>query len=105
MASKSKFGTVAKALGEARRRFKCPVCGDPRPFIFWIEDFEPEHCPEGPHVKDVTQCQWQMGEARQAAELRRFCPEAFDGNGLMKPNGWALIAAKQRAAAAKPVTP
>jgi len=77
-----------------RQRFKCPVCGDPAPFMFWIEDFEPEECPEGPHVKNVTQCQSQMTMARQAAELRKFCPEAFDGNGKMLSNGWQMIFAK-----------
>ena len=29
------------------------------------------------------------------AERRKFCPEAFDGNGNILPNGWTLIFAKR----------
>jgi len=91
-------------MAEVRRpRFRCPICGDPAPFIFWIEDFKPEQCPEGDYVKNVTQCQQQMAVARQAAELRKFCPEAFDRDGRMLSRGWEMIFDKHKKM--QPATP
>lgn len=71
---------------------RCPVCGDPRPFIFWVDPQPPTECPYG--ATEVTNCSYQMNAAREAAERRRICPEAFDKNGNIKPGGLAMVMAK-----------
>ena len=76
-----------------RPSVKCPICGDHRPFVLWIDDEPPTECPMGPQVKTVTDCSWQMDDARMQAERRKQYPEAYDENGNMRPDGWAIIAA------------
>ena len=75
-------------------RHACPICGDPSVYVLWCDPVPPAGCPEGDHVKDVTMCRLQMAAAKQAAEWRKLCPEAFDTNGNIKPGGLALVLAK-----------
>lgn len=64
----------------------CPVCGDPAPFALWIEAEPPPTCPDDPAWPRRSLhsiCDRQLRKARQAAELRRLTPDAFDPNGTM----------------------
>lgn len=71
----------------------CPICGDPNAYPFWVTGGVPEGCPNddvwhkgGPvTIKNVTECQWQMAKAWQAAEFRKLVPDAFDETGTIKP--------------------
>lgn len=70
----------------------CPICGDPNAYPFWVDPDPPEGCPDdrewmqgrAPSIRNVTECARQMRKARQAAEFRKLCPDAFDENGKMK---------------------
>jgi len=67
----------------------CPVCGDPSAFVLWIDDEPPPTCPNDPAWPQRTVigiCQHQIRRARQAAELRRLTPDAFDAAGTMIPS-------------------
>ena len=81
-------------------RYKCPICGDQHVYKFWVDPRPPLGCPydddwqhdEGePSVTDVTQCQWQMAKAWQAAEFRKLVPDAFDEVGTMRPGQLARV--------------
>lgn len=67
-----------------RLKPKCPVCGDPGPFIFWQTEELPTECPYHPEAKSVTDCTYQMEKAWQSAEFRRLVPDAFDETGAIK---------------------
>lgn len=71
---------------------RCPVCGDPRPFIFWVDPEPPSECPYG--ATEVSNCSHQINEAKRAAAWRPLCPEAFDKNGDIRPGGLAMVMAK-----------
>ena len=62
----------------------CPICGDPGAYPLWVDKQPPEGCPEGDHIKSITECPWQMGRAKQRAAWRRLVPDAFDESGNMK---------------------
>jgi hypothetical protein len=72
-------------------KYACPICGDPHGFPIWIDKEPPIGCPKDmswhdgstPLVKNVTECEWQMKKAWQAAEFRKLVPHAFDENGNM----------------------
>lgn len=80
-------------------RYACPICGDPNAYPLWIDEEPPRGCPNdeldsdglicwhsgAPRITNVTECAYQMTKARQAAEMRKRCPEAFDENGKMIP--------------------
>lgn len=75
-------------------RYACPVCGDPNAFPLWVSHEPPAGCPDddewlmhgrAPSIRTVTECKHQMGKARQSAEFRTACPDAFDETGTMKP--------------------
>jgi len=78
--------------------YPCPICGDPRGFLFWFDDEPPAGCPQdkswhdggAPQIRNVTECRYQMAKAWQAAEFRRLVPDAFDENGKIKPGGETL---------------
>lgn len=74
-----------------REKRKCPICGDPGPFILWVDDEPPSECPYNPAAKNVTECAFQMKEAKRAALWRREVPEAFDAMGKIKPDGLYLV--------------
>ena len=64
----------------------CPICGDPQPFIFWIDKtVPPTECAYNPAAKSVTDCEHQMTEARRAALWRKVCPASFDAAGVIIP--------------------
>ena len=72
--------------------YPCPICGDPRAFLFWpISEPEPDRCPDdyerddGARTRNVTECASQMMMARQAVELLKNAPQCFDRNGVMLP--------------------
>lgn len=77
----------------------CPICGDPRAYPLWTAKVAPEACPDdrswhdgGPvTIANVTECPSQMARARQTAERRRLCPDAFDMNGNMLPGQLARV--------------
>lgn len=79
--------------------YACPVCGDPRAFPVWIDAEPPVGCPHddawmngnAPAIRTVTECRYQMGKARQAAEFRRLVPDAFDADGKMLPGRLADV--------------
>lgn len=102
--------TPARSLSEARRRLetgwrlprdqrRCPVCGDPGPFILWIEDEPPMGCAddaaglmgEARTIRNVTECPRQMRDARRAALWRKLFPEQFDTTGAILPGGLVHI--------------
>lgn len=74
------------------RRIACPVCGDPKVFGFWV-DVPPQGCAYDEEwkqgrpavVRSVAECPQYISIAREAADRRRFMPEAFDEHGKMKP--------------------
>ncbi|MGD9539070.1 MAG: hypothetical protein AB7P52_17695 [Alphaproteobacteria bacterium] len=68
-----------------RPRVKCPICGDPGPFVLWVDPEPPTSCPEGAHVRNVTECRYQMAKAKQRAAWRKARPDAFDTDGNPKP--------------------
>jgi hypothetical protein len=77
----------------------CPICGDPNAFPFWVSEEPPDFCPQDPSVhrggpasiRNVTECKYQMGKARQRAEWMRLFPEQFDENGKLKEGGLVHI--------------
>lgn len=72
----------------------CPICGDPQPFVFWLEDAPPPTCPDDPawpRRSMHTICAHQMRKARQAAERRRLVPDAFDASGNILPGQIARV--------------
>jgi hypothetical protein len=69
----------------------CPVCGDPGPFILWATAEEPIECPYNAEAKSVTDCRYQMDKAWQSAEFRKLVPDAFDGDGKIKPGRLADV--------------
>jgi hypothetical protein len=71
---------------------RCPICGDPRPFIFWVDEDPPEECPYG--ATTVTNCTYQMEEAKRQAHWRKICPEAFDANGNIIKGGLTMVMRK-----------
>lgn len=42
-------------------------------------------------IRNVSECPSQMARARQAAERRRLCPDAFDVNGNILPGQIARV--------------
>lgn len=72
-------------MGE-RKGYVCPICGDPQPFILWVDKEPPPTCPDDPawpRRSFHSICSRQLRKAEQAAELRRLTPDAFDANGVM----------------------
>lgn len=67
----------------------CPACGDIQPF--WRDPVPAAGCLMG-HAS--APCPDAIARARAAAERRKFCPEAFDANGNILPDGWKKIFAK-----------
>jgi hypothetical protein len=74
-------------------KYACPVCGDPSMFMFWVDPEPPAGCGQDMDnwgkpsaVKNVMECQYQMGKAWQQAEFRKLVPDAFDMFGKMLPN-------------------
>ena len=75
-------------------REKCPICGDPSAFPFWLEDAPPLTCPNDPawprrSLRGI--CEEQMERAQRMAAMRRLTPDAFDPDGNMLP-GWGARA-------------
>ena len=66
-------------------RHPCPICGDPNVYPLWVDKEPPSGCPEGPHVRTVTECRTQRARAEQQALFRRVAPECFDADGNMLP--------------------
>lgn len=66
-------------------KLKCPVCGDPGPFVLWSSSDGPVECPYNPAAKSVTDCRYQMEKAWQSAEFRKLVPDAFYEDGSLKP--------------------
>jgi len=69
-------------------RYPCPICGDPNAFPLWIDSEPPATCandPAWPRRSLHSICSVQIQRAKQAAELRRITPDAFDDNGTMIP--------------------
>lgn len=87
-------------------KFVCPVCRDPQPYCLWLAKEPPEACAYdeawhkggAPTIKSVTECEYQMKKARQAAKWRKACPEEFDEMGNLKPGGLARVLEKLYAA-------
>jgi hypothetical protein len=77
-----------------RDQRKCPVCGDPGPFRFWVDNQPPTECPYNPSAKSVTDCAYQMAKARQDASRRKLVPECFDDNGRILPGKSAEMLTK-----------
>ena len=86
-------------------RFACPVCGDPNAYPIWIDTCPPLGCPddqawqEGRPREINSICERQLARARQAADWRKRCPEAFDEYGNIKEGGLAMVFEKLRFAA------
>lgn len=74
-----------------RDQRKCPICGDPAPFVFWIDDEPPIECPYTPAARNVTECSYQMQTAAQRARWMKAVPDAFDENGKLKPGRLADV--------------
>lgn len=80
-------------------KFPCPICGDPNAYPLWIDEKPPEGCPQDeawhegrpPQIKNVTECPYQMGKAKQRARWMKVCPEAFDENGKLKDGMLAYV--------------
>jgi hypothetical protein len=73
--------------------YPCPICGDPSGYPFWVDKDPPDGCAQPfdsrgrkLDVRVVTDCHYAMGKAAQRAEWRRLVPDAFDENGVMKPD-------------------
>lgn len=76
-------------MSKKLQRPPCPICRDPNAFPLWIDEEPPPTCPNDPawprrSVQGI--CQHQLRKAKQAAELRRLTPDAFDNNGTMIPS-------------------
>ena len=72
----------------ARPKAICPICHDPKPFVFWLDEAPPPTCPDDPAWPERSMnsiCERQLRVARQAAERRRLVPDAFDENGNILP--------------------
>jgi hypothetical protein len=67
----------------------CPACGYSEPF--WRDPVPATGCLLG---HQSAPCPPRLAEGRSMAARCRFCPEAFDANGNILPNGWTLIFAK-----------
>jgi hypothetical protein len=66
----------------------CPICRDPNAFPLWLGADPPPTCPDDPawprrSLNSI--CPRQIAKRRQAAELRRLTPDAFDANGTLIP--------------------
>lgn len=79
----------------------CPLCGDPNAYCLWVDDAAPEGCAQPfdakgriIEVKTVADCHFAMSKAKQQAEFRRMCPEAYDERGNIKPGGMLLVLEK-----------
>lgn len=72
-------------------RYACPICGDPNGYTLWIGKEPPKECPEGPHVRNITECPLQMYQARRRALWLRVCPEAFDAAGNLRPGQFGTV--------------
>src|SRR5882724_11983537 len=80
-------------------KYACPICGDPNGYPIWVTPEPPEGCPHDMQwhgggrvsINSVTECQWQMGKAWQAAEFRRLVPDAFDQSGNVLPGQLARL--------------
>lgn len=70
---------------------RCPICGDPSPFVLWVDPRPPVECPYNPAAKSVTDCTFQMQRGFQRAAWRKRFPHCFDENGNIKPGGLAHI--------------
>ena len=78
---------------------KCPVCGDPRPYVLWVGHDGPP-CPYGAHV--VTDCSHQMQEARRIRLWQQHAPECHDNNGNLRAGQLPVVLERMRAAALDP---
>lgn len=78
---------------------RCPVCGDPNAYPFWISEEPPDGCPDdlewqegrARSIRNVAECSSQRKKAWQAAEFRKLLPDAFDETGKMKPGRLAEV--------------
>lgn len=61
---------------------RCPVCGDPRPYVLWRGSMEPP-CIYGAHV--VTECSHQMGEVRRLLVWQQIAPQCHGPDGNVLP--------------------
>ena len=77
--------------------YPCPICGDPNAYPIWIDATPPRGCPddeawqEGRPPRITSVCERQLTRARQAADWRKRCPEAFDHEGNIKEGGLAMV--------------
>lgn len=76
-----------------RDQRKCPICGDPGPYVLWIDDEPPSECAYTPGALNVTECSYQMGKAAQRARWMKALPDAFDESGKLKPGRLADVLA------------
>lgn len=82
--------------------YPCPICGDPSAYPIWIDDMPPIGCPDDDILRETGRpsitsiCERQMARARQGADWRKRCPEAFDAEGNIIEGGLALVVNKLR---------
>ncbi len=82
--------------------YPCPVCGDPNAYPIWIDTAPPRGCSddeawqEGLSPRITSVCERQLARARQAADWRKRCPEAFDHEGNIIEGGLAMVMNKLR---------
>jgi len=63
-------------------RYSCPICGDPRAYIMWLDDEPPSQCPNEPDLKPGRGfCAFQLRDAERAALWRKVAPDCFDARG------------------------
>jgi hypothetical protein len=72
----------------------CPICGDPGPFVLWIDKQPPLTCPDDPSWPERSLnsiCDRQLRSAEQAAARRRITPDGFDASGNIIPSEAARV--------------
>ncbi len=83
-------------------RYACPICHDPDAYPIWIDLAPPIGCPDDDELRETgrrsitTICPRQLARAHQAADWRRRCPEAFDGEGNIIEGGLVMVINKLR---------
>ncbi len=83
-------------------KYPCPICGDPNAYPIWIDVMPPMGCPNDDELRETGRrsitsiCETQIARARQAADWRKRCPEAFDGEGNIIEGGLAMVVNKLR---------
>ena len=81
----------------------CPVCGDPGPYVLWIDNTPPvPPCPYGAH--SVASCSYQQDKIRAQKARLKVCPDLLDGHGNVLLGQFGALADRMVAAGLDPMT-